>query len=350
MFLGLDRLDVPQCAREDDLRIWTGPVVTTSARSFRRIWGIVRDDITVLLPARNAQSTVGRAIRSVLRSMPDPTKILVLDDASEDGTADVVQGLCRQDRRIGLIATQTPSGVAGALNILLEAATTPLVARMDADDIGLPWRFAAQLRELRRQSVDLVFTPSIMFGPSRVAVRPQPPVGAGPAAVPYELLVANTLMHPTLLGTRSAIVGVGGYRAVPAEDWDLFMRLALSGARLSRISLPGLLYRRHSGQVTQDAAWQARSVDTETAATHDALVQYLFGFGEGSFAAMSGRTADTNQLAAALHVMDAVWQKSSSFSFRDRIGVRANVIGARRYMRVRYSSDQLDRADRARGA
>ncbi|PXX03202.1 glycosyltransferase family 2 protein [Mycolicibacterium moriokaense] len=306
------------------------------------------DQLTVLLPARNAEATVGKAIASVLRGLPDDAKVLVLDDASEDRTPDVIKNLARKDRRVAMISTTSASGVAGALNILLEACETALIARMDADDITLPWRFAVQMRELAKHNLDMVFMPSIQFGPSRTAVRPQPPIGAGPTAVPYELLTTNTLLHPTLVGRRSTIVAAGGYRTVPAEDWDLFMRMALRGDRLARTSMPGLLYRRHVGQVTQTEAWRTRPVDSAIASVHDDLADELIGCGRSSYAALSGATADSAQLASALDVLDAVWTKSAAFSWRDRFGVRANVIGVRRQLRGRYSNEQFMHADRVR--
>src|SRR5919204_579823 len=108
-----------------------------------------------------------------------------------------------------------------------------------------------------------VLSPVIFFG--SFGVQFQAPLSIGPAASPYELLLANMFQHPTIVGRRSAIVDAGCYRRVPAEDWDLWIRMALRGARLSRIALPGLLNRRHTEQITATQAWQrglAHAVET----------------------------------------------------------------------------------------
>lgn len=293
--------------------------------------------LTVLLPARNAEKTIGIALRSLLRGIPHDTTVLVLNDASEDATGTVVGAIARRDPRVKLLHTDSPSGVAGALNLLLAETHTPLVGRMDADDIVLPWRFRTQLRALKRGTLDMVFAPAIMFGPRRTSVRPQPPIGAGPDAVPFELLMGCSLLHPTMLGRRSAIIAAGGYRVVPAEDWDLFMRMTLDGRRVARLSLPGLLYRRHAGQMTANKAWRAaHSGHAETASVHDSLCEKLIGPSGGAYAALSGTNAGAGELAAAQRLLTDVWDRSGEFSPRDMLGVRANVIGVRRQLESRY--------------
>ena len=62
-----------------------------------------------------------------------------------------------------------------------------------------------------------------------------------------------------MLATREIIDRVGGYRAVPAEDYDLWMRVASAGGRIRRLAAWGLLYRIHLGQVTGNKAWRSDS-------------------------------------------------------------------------------------------
>jgi glycosyltransferase involved in cell wall biosynthesis len=301
------------------------------------------------MPARNAAKTIGTAMVSVLRGLPDDADLLVLDDASEDGTRDIIVGLARRDRRVHLITSDSASGVAGACNLLIEACDSPLVARMDADDIALPWRFASQLRALKRRSLDAVFTPAVMFGPSRTAFRPQPPVEAGPSATPLELLLTCTLMHPSLLGRRAAVIRAGGYRLVAAEDWDLFMRMALNGDRMARIALPGILYRRHATQVTATGSWyRALTNDAITAGVHEELSMRMLGLGPGAYAALVGPYANQCGVNAALQLIDEVWKAAGSFALADLIGVRTNALGVKRQIKQRYPQSVSSRSLRHR--
>ena len=163
----------------------------------------------------------------------------------------------------------------------------------------------------------------ILFGPSPVSVSPQHPLSIGPAASPYELLLTCVLMHSTLVGRRSAIVDAGCYRRVPAEDWDLWIRLALQGARLGRIALPALLYRRHAEQITATKIWQKEfAYATETAQAHQELSQRLLGFSEaGAYAALTGSWAEPNEVRAAMDLIKAVRMASNSFSISERLSM-----------------------------
>jgi hypothetical protein len=300
--------------------------------------GLIVERLTVILPARNAEKTIRTAASSAL---PRDGKLLILNDASTDATSEILAGLTRADGRVDVLTSDVQLGVAGALNVLIDAADTPLIARMDADDIALPWRFRLQIPAMYRENLDVVFSPIITFGPSPVAIEPQAPVSAGPAASPYELLLTGTLMHPTLLGRRSTIVDAGYYRRVPAEDWDLWIRMALRGSRLGRIALPTVLYRRHAEQVSATKVWQeALANGVETAQVHQELSQRLLGFSEpGAYAALSRRSAEPKEVSAAMNLIKAVRMAANSFPFRDRLSMRTTTRLVMLRMRAIYGTD-----------
>jgi Glycosyl transferase family 2 len=296
--------------------------------------------LTVLLPARNAEETIRTAVRSVLRGLPSDGRILVLDDASSDATGEIVASLARAVRRVGVLTSDTQLGVAKALNILIDAADTPLIGRMDADDISMPWRFPRQIRAFYRGDLDAVFSPIVLFGPSPTSFVTQAPLSIGPNASQYELLLTCALMHSTLVGRKSAIVEAGCYRQVPAEDWDLWLRLALQGYRLGRIALPALLYRRHARQITATPIWQkefAHAVDTAHA--HEQLTQRLLGFDAvGAYAALTGSWAEPAQVRTAIRLIKTVRKASDSFSVSERLSMLGTARLALQRMRAIYGT------------
>ena len=279
--------------------------------------------LTVLLPARNAEKTIHTAVASVLRGLPHDGKLLILDDASNDATSEIVSRLARADGRVGVLTSHVQLGVAEALNVLIDAADTPLIGRMDADDIALRWRFSRQIPALYRGNLDAVFAPMIFFGPSLTSVVTQAPLSIGPTASQYELLLTCVLMHSTLVGRKSAIVEAGCYRQVPAEDWDLWIRMALQDYRLGRIALPALLYRRHAEQITATPVWQKEFAHAvETAQVHQELAQRLLGFSEaGTYAALAGSWAEPNDVRAAVNLIKAARTASNSFSISERLSM-----------------------------
>lgn len=210
--------------------------------------------ITVIMPAYRAERTVESAIRSTLKALPDDGRILVRDDGSDDGTATAVLRI--RDDRVRLLQGAN-LGVAGGLQALLAEVETPLVARMDADDLCLPYRFKVQIARLSRD-VDVVFgTVATMTDRRTVASVPMP-VGIGIQEMPLHLLIANSVPHATLAARTSALAAFGGYRDSPAEDYDLWLRLAAAQVRVARHWLPVIRQRQHDGQVSTGDAWKQK--------------------------------------------------------------------------------------------
>ncbi|TCL79209.1 glycosyl transferase family 2 [Curtobacterium sp. PhB128] len=212
--------------------------------------------LSLLMPARNAAKTITASMRSTLRALPADAELLVLDDASSDKTAEIASAT--GDARVKVFRSSAPSGVAGALNVLLMEARGDFVARMDADDIGLPGRFEFQLTQFRRP-LDIIFGGVVHFG-ARVRIPyPSPPIALGPSAFPSALLIDNPVAHSTMMARRGLLLELGGYRQCLAEDYDLWMRAAARGARISRLARPVTALRRHGGQVTANEGWAARA-------------------------------------------------------------------------------------------
>lgn len=233
--------------------------------------------LTILVPVYSAEGTLGAALSSTLRHLPPDAMIAVLDDGSLDASATVARSF--DDPRVQ-VRTRRNGGVASALNELLDSTDSEFVARMDADDIVLPGRFRRQIGALTRRggasAPDAVFTTVIQFGDG---ARPVPrPSRISPDDFAMHLLLTNPVAHPTLMARRAVLERAGGYRQVPTEDYDLWLRLAADGARLERLPLPGLAYRMHPGQVTASTTWRHASwSDPKIGSAYSQLSELLLG-------------------------------------------------------------------------
>lgn len=205
--------------------------------------------LVIILPVRNAEKTIESAVRSTLRVLPPDSQLYIFDDGSTDRTLDVLERI--QDRRIEIMTGGGGAGVAGGLNALMNISDSEFLGRMDADDVCLPGRFKAQMSALKK-GVDLVFGGILNFGDGFVGVRPSTPRQFSAEFIQIALMVCNPVAHSTMLGRRSAITAVGGYRECRAEDYDLWLRLAIEGGRLIKLARPVLAYRHHLGQVTAE--------------------------------------------------------------------------------------------------
>lgn len=211
--------------------------------------------LSVLMTARNAQTTIARAITSTLRAMPRDSELVVLDDASQDGTTAAAAAIT--DRRIRLLRSPENIGYAAGRMLLMDQSSSEFTAVMDADDVTLPWRFAVQLAALR--SADLVVSPVFRFEVQPTRIRPPLPLPIRPEAMALYLIAGCPLSHPTLTARRAALDSIGGYRDVVVEDYDLYLRAVTAGLRMRRTAIPALAYRIHSSQTNNATDFHRRA-------------------------------------------------------------------------------------------
>lgn len=213
------------------------------------------------MPAHNAARTLRSAIRSTLRSMPNNAELLLFLDGCSDNSEQVATSF--RDPRVKIHKSEKNIGVAAALNEMLSVAQGAYIARMDADDICLPGRFRNQARELQRTDSDFVFSNAILFGQSvsPVGVMPQPPFALEGHETQIALIFSNPFVHPTMFAKASSIKAMGGYRSLPAEDYDLWLRASASGLDIRKLSSFAILYRVHKAQLTQQKSWQSKNAE-----------------------------------------------------------------------------------------
>ena len=109
--------------------------------------------LTVILPVRNGREYIRAAVGSVLMQSFSNFELWVLENGSDDDTADIVRSIV--DPRLRLFELG-PVGIQGALQYAIENAPTPWLARMDADDLMFPGRLEAQM-EFLKDNPDVVF-------------------------------------------------------------------------------------------------------------------------------------------------------------------------------------------------
>ena len=208
--------------------------------------------LTVMMPAMNARDTISAALGSTLRAMPPDSELIVFDDGSTDDTAAQAERV--RDSRLRIIRSDENVGGGEARQRIMSASDSELVASMDADDISFPWRFRAQFPQLR--GADVSFGGTIHFQTEPFRVRPSSPLAYSPHDSALALLVHNPFAHPTLLARRKSITDAGGYSNLRrAQDYELWLRMARNGARITRTPIPVLGYRRSSSQVSKDAEY-----------------------------------------------------------------------------------------------
>ena len=225
--------------------------------------------ISIIIPVFNSDRFIQSSILSVLRQTFSDFELCIIDDGSTDHTLTIVERLQASDSRIRVLSRPN-TGYVIALNELLEIATAPLVARMDADDICLPDRLAHQVAfmDAHRAVVASAGDFDLIDDRDRLIGRVQHPLHD--TDIQAALLKGTScLCHPAVIMRREAVLAAGGYRPdrYGAEDLDLWLRLGERG-KLANIRQRLLLYRMHINSVS--ARHAERQMASARAALQDA--------------------------------------------------------------------------------
>jgi hypothetical protein len=200
--------------------------------------------LSVLLPVRDAETFLAEAVDSILRQSYRDFELLLLYSPSSDASREVLETRVRRDRRAVVLNVSGPN-LASCLNEGLRAANGELIARMDADDVALPDRFARQVA-----AFDVRPALGVLGGSARridASGRPGR-ILAQPRGGDIERAFAwgCPFTHPAVMMRRAPLERCGGYRDLfsYAEDYDLWLRI---GEITELDNLPEILlhYRLH---------------------------------------------------------------------------------------------------------
>ena len=212
-------------------------------------------ELSVLLPVRDGARTLALALASVLTQSFRDFELLVLDDGSVDASADIALGF--GDPRVRLVRDGARRGLAARLNQGIDAATGRYIARMDADDVCLPERFARQVTRLRGENaLDLVACRVLDFDDSGSIT------GLRPYRLSHEALCQRPwngfyLVHPSWMGCADWFRRYR-YRTpelARAQDQELLLR-AYPESRFAVLDEILLGYR--TAPITLGKTWLAR--------------------------------------------------------------------------------------------
>ena len=217
--------------------------------------------ISVVIPAYNAESTVGAAISSALWQTYADSEIVVVDDGSSDATGAVASAYPDRVR----VVRQENGGVASARNRGIAEARGELIAFCDADDVLLPRHLEALVSTFDRHAGGIATSNCYwLFAngihPSRVRYKGRFP---RPERQRRAILEQNFVSTMSLFPKRLAD-DLGGFSTelAVAEDWDFWLRAIYSGARVALQPRPLALYRWSSESLSAAPARMDEHVET----------------------------------------------------------------------------------------
>lgn len=205
--------------------------------------------ISVLMSVYNGERFLADAVDSILGQSVGDFEFLIVDDGSTDGTAAILRGY--DDPRIRLITNPRNLGLTRSLNIGLAAARGRFIARMDADDIAVPDRFARQLAFFEANPRVVL----VGSGHARLDDDARTLAWATRALRPVEVrwlsFFWSPLLHPSAMFRAGAIHRAGlryDERLATSQDYDLWTRMLGHGDG-AVLEGPLVLWRRHGAAV-----------------------------------------------------------------------------------------------------
>ena len=216
--------------------------------------------VSIVIPTYNRKHFVADAIDSCLSQSYTHCEVIVVDDGSEDGTADFLREKYR-DRIV--LFTQENQGPGIARNSGIAAARGQFIHFLDADDQLHPQKIEIGLEIFRRRpEVSVVYTHFQFVAADGDTPVETPPFEQYTDDIFCELLgqTGCRILTSSSMFRAEALRAVGGFEADvdfrSAEDWDLFLRLARRYSFFG-IDRP-LVYRRmHDGMLSDDRLYGA---------------------------------------------------------------------------------------------
>lgn len=197
--------------------------------------------VSIIMAAYNAEKTIEQAINSVLSQTYTNFELLVVNDCSKDGTAELVKGIAATDGRVRLISNAKNSGVSYTRKHGLEEANGSWIAILDSDDAWTPEKLEKQIELQNRTNADLLFTGSAFMDADG---HPIDWYLHAPAEVTYrQLLKQNVLSNSSALVrkelyARHYAVGDGMH-----EDFATWLGILKTGRLAYGVDEPLLIYR-----------------------------------------------------------------------------------------------------------
>ena len=203
--------------------------------------------VSVIMPAYNCARFIAETLDSALAQTFKDFEIIVVNDGSPD-TEELEKVLTRYFDEI-IYIKQKNNGTASARNTAISEAKGKFLAFLDSDDVWFPEYLESQLSELNKKNCDLIYADALLFGNTRNNAETFMTKADSTGAVTTENLInatCNVITSGTVAG-REKVLEVGMFDEnlprIGMEDFDLWFRLAKSGAKLDYQKKVLLKYR-----------------------------------------------------------------------------------------------------------
>lgn len=207
--------------------------------------------ISVIMSVYNGEEYIAEAIESVIGQSFTDWELIVINDCSTDGTAEILADFAKRDSRIKVHTNEVNLRLPKSLNKAISLASGKYIARMDADDVCLPDRFEKQLAFMEENN-------DIALSSCRFMTLKKEGIASGGCggrvdndALSARLLFTNPILHPGIIAKADVMKELEYDETLTCtEDLELWTRFVLNGHKIEILPEYLMLYRIHDKQIT----------------------------------------------------------------------------------------------------
>ena len=211
--------------------------------------------ISIIMSTYKEEETLLReSIESILnQTFKDFEFIIILDYPDNNLHKKIIEEYSKIDNRIRFFVNEKNLGLTGSLNRGLSLAKGEYIARMDADDISLPYRLERQLEYIKKNQYDLIGGITQMIYEDGNSIYSIQKVPTDFNKIKKALRYGQCIAHPTWLGRKEVFDYLNGYRNIPlCEDFDFTLRVVLNGFKISNLNETVLKYRMTKNSISRN--------------------------------------------------------------------------------------------------
>ena len=200
--------------------------------------------VSIVVPVYNAAKYIENTIRMVGEQTYKDWELILVDDASRDGSAELIEEIIRkQGKRIRLIRKNTNQGAAEARNAGIDASSGRYIAFLDADDVWKPDKLEKQIAFMEKTGAAFAFH-SYEFGDENA--RPTGKIVHAPVTLKYRQALSRTVIFTTtvMFDTEKIDMEIIHMPQVPSEDTATWWRILKSGFVAYGLDENLAIYRR----------------------------------------------------------------------------------------------------------
>jgi len=272
--------------------------------------------VSVLMSVHNGEKYLPETLDTLLAQTVRDFELVIIDDGSEDGTAEILRAYGRRDVRIRSVRNERNIQIPASLNRGLKLCRAPIVARADADDLYVPEYLETQVRYLQSRPEVGVISSAFHVADADGKILYTRYLPTEDRQIRFELLFMSRFLHPTTVFRADLVRRSGGYNEQyhKAEDYELWARLR-DQTRFANHPEPLVRYRRHPSTImqTRGSAGQQLSLAVSqrllsqylsfSLTLEDAAVLRTFFYGIGAI--------DSRSVSRGLYLIDQVLRQAA---------------------------------------